>query len=78
MDNTTGIIPSIETISSLQAAEILGVSRNTVLLWYRQGRLPGYQLGGHSSPVRLYRADVLAFLKAQQETSPAHRKQSEP
>ena len=63
MDNTTGIIPSIETISSLQAAEILGVSRNTVLLWYRQGRLAGYQLGGHSSPVRLYRAGVLSFLK---------------
>ena len=63
----TNIIPPTETISTNEAAEILGVSRSTVILWYNQKKLPGYKLGDRTSKIRLYRDHVLAFLKARQE-----------
>lgn len=62
-----------ETISSLEAAEILGISRVTVLKWYRKGLLPGYKLGTHTSPVRFDRAGILRFLEERKAASPASK-----
>jgi excisionase family DNA binding protein len=73
VSDNAGIVPPAETITLAEAAEILGVSRGTALIWYHRGWLPGYQLGQRTSPIRLYRDKVLAFLKARQQAARASR-----
>lgn len=59
-------------ITTVEAAEILGVSRGTVQAWYHKGLLPGYKMGvGKTSPIRLYRDGVIRFLEAQKAAAPA-------
>jgi len=69
VSDNAGIIPPTEAVTLADAAEILGVSRGTVLIWYHRGWLPGYQLGQRTSPIRLYKVGVLAFLKARQQAN---------
>ncbi len=47
-----------EELSSTAAAELLDVSRPTVLKWARDGRLHSFKVGTHT---RFHREDVLAF-----------------
>lgn len=56
-----GVLP--EELTSNAAAELLGVSRPTLLKMAKGGRIKSHQVGSHT---RFERADVLA-LKAQRE-----------
>ena len=48
-------------VSAEVVADTLGVKPNTVLLWHRQGRIPGVKVTAHT--VRFDLDEVLAALK---------------
>lgn len=48
-------------LTSTSAAEILGVSRPTLMKWAKEGKVDSFKVGTHT---RFYREDVLAFKKA--------------
>lgn len=47
-----------EELTSTRAAELLGVSRPTLMKWARQNRLPSFKVGSHT---RFHTTDVQAF-----------------
>lgn len=47
-----------EELTSTVAAEILGISRPTLMKWAREGRLSGFKVGSHT---RFKRDEVLAL-----------------
>lgn len=59
---TVGSMP--ETITTTVAADVLGVSRTTLMKYIRNGELPSHQVGSHT---KLRRDDVLAFRRARLE-----------
>lgn len=50
-----------DIMTSTEVADLLRVSVGSVRRWTRDGKLKGYQLGGHGS-WRYIRKDVLTFL----------------
>lgn len=50
-----------ETISAREAAELLGVSRATVISWAKSGRFGGYQYG-EGGIYRFDRQELLDFI----------------
>lgn len=56
---TVGSMP--EVITTTVAADLLGISRTTVMKHVRNGELPSFQVGSHT---KLRRDDVLAFRKS--------------
>ncbi|WP_197719387.1 helix-turn-helix domain-containing protein [Actinomyces howellii] len=58
---TIGRVP--EELTSTVAADLLGVSRPTVLKWSREGRIDSFKVGSHT---RFRREDVLAFRAARE------------
>jgi excisionase family DNA binding protein len=67
-----------EIITAAEAARILKISRPTVQKYYHKGWLPGYKLGDSTSPLRLYKSGVLAFLEARKAAAPAAQQPEEP
>lgn len=53
---TVGSLP--EELSSSVAADLIGVSRPTLMKWADEGRLPSHKVGSHN---RFLREDVLEF-----------------
>jgi excisionase family DNA binding protein len=53
-------------LTARQVAERLGVSSETVLRWTRQGRLPGYRIGGRA--LRFCEHEIDAWLEAHATT----------
>lgn len=47
-----------EELSSSTAADVIGVSRPTLMKWANQGRIPSFKVGSHT---RFKRDDVLSF-----------------
>jgi excisionase family DNA binding protein len=66
------------TISTAEAAALLGVSRTTVTRLVNSGQLKGYKkTPARNSPMRVYRDSVLEFITEKQgrqlpEAVPAH------
>ena len=56
---TVGSMPPV--ITTTVAAEVLGVSRTTLMKFVRSGELPSQQVGSHT---KLKRDDVLAFRRS--------------
>lgn len=56
---TVGSMP--EVITTTVAAELLGISRTTLMKHVRSGEIPSFQAGRHT---KLRRDDVLAFRRA--------------
>lgn len=50
-----------EELSTVTAADTLGVSRPTVVKWAAEGKLPSHKVGSHT---RFFTKDVLAFRAA--------------
>lgn len=61
----TGAAPADELLSIVEAAALLGVTKQTVHEWKRRGLLKYHKLGSRSY---LKRADVLAALQGHQRT----------
>lgn len=53
-----------ETLTTTMAADILGVSRPTLMKWANAGRIPSTKVGSHT---RFSRADVLRLKEAREE-----------
>jgi excisionase family DNA binding protein len=53
----------MDNLTPAEAAAILRVDPASVRRWVRMGKLAGFQLGGPGGPLRLRRADVLAFMR---------------
>ncbi len=51
-----------------RVARFLDVSPETVLRYYRQGRLRGHRLAGQRNVLRFRRQDVLAFISNDHDT----------
>lgn len=56
---TVGAVPN--ELTTVTAAEVIGVSRPTVMKLIRDGELPAHKVGSHH---RLYAEDVFAYLRA--------------
>lgn len=70
-----------QEISTAQAAEVLGVSKDTVLLYREKGLLPYRNAAppGSTKPIYLYPLDAVVKMRtAYQTDEPAPRRQSEP
>jgi excisionase family DNA binding protein len=52
-------MPNLDVISAVEAAEILGVSRDTVLRWATEPKLASVKLPGTTGARVFDRADVL-------------------
>ena len=59
-----------ETISAREAAEILGVSRATVISWAKSGRFGGYQYG-QGGIYRFDRQELLEYINRSRIHAPA-------
>lgn len=51
-------------LSVAEVARRLDVSEETVRRWLREGRLPGYRLGGGRSGWRISESDLAEFLRS--------------
>jgi excisionase family DNA binding protein len=52
-------------MTAREVADLLGLSPNTVLDWYENGKLPGIKLGGtRGGRVRFYEHEVLTKLES--------------
>lgn len=63
-----------DLIGTVEAADILGVSRSTLLNWSRPPRITGIKLPGETGPFVFDRADVLKLkseLEAESENAQA-------
>jgi excisionase family DNA binding protein len=60
---------SPELLRIPEVAERLNVSRATVYRWLTEGRLPGVQLGGAGSPLRVPAAELSKWLYEEGENS---------
>jgi excisionase family DNA binding protein len=67
--NGVKMSPNTPFMTTREAAEYLGVSRQTVRRYHERGDLPGYKLSpGPTSTLRFPRADVAAFLHRSQRS----------
>lgn len=52
------------TVSTTEAAALLGISRNTIIRMVNRGELQGYKKTlARNSPMRVYRESVLEFME---------------
>jgi excisionase family DNA binding protein len=58
-----------QLLTADQVASLLGLKRDTVLLWFRDGRLPGQKLGYKT--VRFTRDDVMEAMRVQAQRTAA-------
>ena len=57
--------PEKPAITAVEAAQIAGLSRETILLYYKQGKLLGYKKGiGPTSPTMIYLDSFEKFMRA--------------
>lgn len=54
-----------EHMTPAEAAEALGVTKKTVIRWFKSGHLGGYQLSPRI--IRIYRDEVAAALKGEKQ-----------
>ena len=59
-----------EWLTPQQAAELVGVTRRTVLNWIKNGKIKGYQVVGR---IRVKRSDVDALYQPKEEKQPSDK-----